>query len=222
MNETQEKMLLQRGVMVLPDSIEHETYQDILALLLLAESAWADKPLRLFCAGQGGSAPDAMAIVDLIQVHGNVIGMLPGEAQSSHVTVWAGCAARYIYPLASIGVHCLKWSNLNTRQDRQSLRQRDEELMMGEANVARVLAEACRMEFGVSFWLNAMRDAGSDGVRIFNAATVVKMGMAKSIHRYYPQPLTPAPVVETELNTASGQHDYTPAIKPGEPYSIQE
>lgn len=184
MNETQEKMLSERGVIVLPEEINHQAYVDFLSLLLLAESVWQDKSIRLFCAGQGGSAPDAIAIADLVRHHGRINGMLAGEAKSSHVTIWASCSRRYVYELATIGVHCLQWSSLNTRQDRISLRQRDDELMVGEANIARILADACYVEYGHAFWLAAMREAGSDGVRTFNSPAVIKMGMAKPIEAY--------------------------------------
>lgn len=199
MNETHEKMLTERGVIVLPETIEHETYRDVLALLLLAETAWVDKPIRMFCAGNGGSAPAAIAIVDLIRAHGNVIGMLAGQADSSHAVIWAGCKARYIYPYGSIGVHCLKWDGLPERQDRQSMRHRENELLIGEAAIAAVIGDACDAEHGSDFWLEAMRKAGSDGVKLFTSGEVLMMGMARPISEYNSR----VPVFTTGV---SGQH----------------
>ena len=185
MDETQEKLLRERGVIVLPQDIEHATYVDVLSLLLLAETEWADKPIRLYCAGDGGSAPAAISIVDLVQQHGNVIGMLAGEATSSHVTVFAGCPERYVYPNASIGVHRLAWPDVGTRQDRVSLDNRAAELQIGEAKVASILAKAsCKDE---DWWLSEMRSAGSDGVRIFTTTDIISLGLAQHVSEYPPR-----------------------------------
>jgi ATP-dependent protease ClpP protease subunit len=61
-NATQEKLLTERGVIVLPETIEHDTFEMALALLMLAETEWKDKPIRLFCTGSGGNAHAALAL----------------------------------------------------------------------------------------------------------------------------------------------------------------
>jgi len=176
MNETQEKLLRERGVIILPEDIRHETYVDTLSLLLLAESEWTAE-IKLYCAGSGGSAPDAIAIVDLIQARGNVTGYLAGQAQSCHTTIWAGCNKRIVYPYASIGVHGLRWSSLS-EQDIRSLNNRNNELVSGERKISNIMASACSAEFDETFWRGVIQETGSDGIRIFDAVDCIKMGMA--------------------------------------------
>lgn len=64
-----------------------------------------DKEIRMYCRGNGGSCRTAFAIIDIIQQHGNVVGLLTSEANSNHGVVFAGCPRRYVYPRALLGLH---------------------------------------------------------------------------------------------------------------------
>ncbi|MBZ0291407.1 MAG: ATP-dependent Clp protease proteolytic subunit [Anaerolineae bacterium] len=176
MNETQTK-LLEQGVIILPEEIEHSTYEYVLEALLAHPGR-----VKLYCRGNGGDSASALAMVDLIQAHGNVIGMLPGEAASSHVTVWAGCHERYIYPNALIGVHMVSWQSLSTRQDSLSLRQSMMDFEGIERRVAEVLAGASNKD--AYWWLKIIQKTGSGGLTMFDAKVIVDLEMAKPISEY--------------------------------------
>jgi hypothetical protein len=68
----------------------------------------SDKEIYLDCTGDGGLLSECMAVASLIKTHGNVTGILVGQAKSSHVTVFAHCHNRLIYPYSSIALHPTK------------------------------------------------------------------------------------------------------------------
>lgn len=182
-NETQEKMLAERGVIVMPSDIEHETYETVLALLMLAEEVWKDKPIRLFCAGHGGNASAAMAIADLVRRY-DVVGMLAGIAESSHVTIFAACKRRYVYPLAQIGVHRVAYRGLDSL-DGLSSRQRFDFLQVLESDVARIMSEACTdSTYDYLWWLERIQKAGSEACDYFGADWMWHVGFAVSVDEY--------------------------------------
>ena len=181
-NETQEKMLTERGVIVLPADISHETYQNLLALLMLAETMWADKPIRLFCAGYGGDAVAAMAIADLVQANERVVGILAGVAESSHVTIFAACPKRYVYPHAQIGIHRISYAQISSRQDAQSVQNRVEHLQQLEGEVAKILADASCHD--ASWWLEQIIAIGSDACDYFHSQWILANEMALPISEY--------------------------------------
>lgn len=184
-NTTQEKMLCERGVIVLPEVIEHETYEQVLALLMLAEDSWTDKPIRLFCAGNGGSAPAAMALADLVRGNSQVVGMLAGIAESSHVTVFAACRERYTFPLAQIGIHRISWSSINSRQDAATLRLRQESLEQLEKQIAVILASASQSSsYDFYWWLDKLQSVGSDECEYYSADWMQLVGFAKPASRF--------------------------------------
>lgn len=176
MNETQER-LLARGVIVLPQDIEHDTYQYVLEALLTRPG-----PVRLYCAGDGGDSGSAFAIADLIREHGQVIGLLPGSAASNHVTVFAACGQRYVYPMGRIGVHKVAWANVNGRTDSQSLWVNAAAFEATERSIAALLASASRLD--AEWWFNKMQAAGSGGVVEFDADYIVKLGLARPVQEF--------------------------------------
>lgn len=180
MNETQER-LLKAGVMALGSEIDHETYRYVLEALLLHPG-----PVQLYCAGDGGDSGCALAIVDLIGQHGQVTGMLPGHAMSNHVTVWAACQNRYVFPMGRIGVHKVAWESVNGRTDGQSLTRWAKAFDDIERDIATVLAGASDQD--VQWWLQRMQHAGSGGIVEFDAKTLIALGMARPIREHvYPR-----------------------------------
>ena len=181
MNETQEKLITERGVIILPEDMGHEAYELVLECLLRAEDSWHDT-IRLFCRGDGGCARSALAIVDLVREHGNVAGMLAGEAHSSHAIIWAGCPQRYVYPMGAIGLHRVAVNGLSSRQDAVSLKAFAEEYAATDRRMVKVLNEAC--PFHGPFWINLLEETGSGGVKMFSAADLISMEMAKPVSEY--------------------------------------
>lgn len=171
MDETRQK-LLDRGVLVLDAVIDHETYEDVLEGLLMRP----EQDVRLYCAGEGGEARMALAIADLVQQHGRVIGMLPGPAMSSHATIWAACGTRYVFPHGRIGVHNVCWNTQRTL-DAQSLNVLSNEFEALNRETALIYEAASTWTLG--YWQGAMGQAGSHGFTVFDAAALVGMGMAQ-------------------------------------------
>lgn len=180
MEDKQIELLARHGVLVLPVEIEHETY----VLLLEALLHLGDKPLTLYCRGDGGSTRAAHAMCDLIRQHGKVTGMLPGEANSAHGIVWAACEHRYVYPHARLGVHQCGYDSLGTRVDSQLLSQIARDYMTSDRLNANILAAASVRS--PEWWYNVIKEAGSGGVVHFRARDLREMDMARPIEEYVP------------------------------------
>jgi ATP-dependent protease ClpP protease subunit len=100
MTEDERALLEEVGIIILPARITHETYAMVAESLVRREKA-----IRLLVNGTGGEISSAFAMVDLIREHGQVTGLLLGEADSSHGVIWLACRHRYVYPSAALGVH---------------------------------------------------------------------------------------------------------------------
>lgn len=160
------------GIFILPDVIDHAAYE-ALAELLLTEQA----PLRLYCAGDGGSIRDALAMVDLIRAHGDVLGMLAGTAASCHGVIWAGCARRIVYPNAVLGVHKVGYAELNRGFDTHTAGLLMSELDQYEHLNAQIFARASNQS--VQWWKQQIQAPGSQEYRIFTAEDLINLGMAR-------------------------------------------
>lgn len=177
MNETQRK-LLARGLVVLPETIEHETYEYVLEALV----EMTGQQVYMYCKGDGGDSRSALAIADLIALHGDVVGLLVGEANSSHVTVWASCQTRYVSPHGGIGVHKVAWSSFDGRVDSHNMRLVADQFDATEAKTARILEGAS--DYGWDWWLKLIQQVGSSGLRQFDAAALIRMEMARPIAEF--------------------------------------
>lgn len=174
MDETQAK-LLAKGVIVLPEEIDHAAY--VLMVEALLESA--DRDVRLYCRGDGGGTWAAMAIIDLIRAHGQVTGLLPSMAASSHGVIWAACPRRYVYPSGRLGIHKIAWNAIDTRQDSHSLNNIAAEWQQSEQEIAAIYAAASNKT--QREWYAAMQSTGSSGLRTFTAPQLIALGMARPI-----------------------------------------
>lgn len=177
MNETQ-KALLAKGVVVLPNRIEHEVYEYVLEALAIRP-----EQVVMYCKGDGGDVSSALAIVDLIQQHGNVVGMLPGEANSSHATIFAGCQERYVYPNGFMGVHQIAWDSHNGRLDSHNLRLLSVDFDAADGQVAGILAAASNKS--MDWWYKVIRDTGSGGVTRYPARQMIQLGLARDVGEFH-------------------------------------
>lgn len=169
---------IDRGIVILPDEITHDTYRWIAETLLMK----ADRQIVLYCAGDGGSVRPGLAIVDLIYQHGNVVGMLPGGALSVHSWIWAACQTRYVYPHGGIGVHKVGYSELNRGLDSKSAAQLTSELEQYERYIAGIFAGASRSS--ADWWFEQIQKAGREEYDMYPAARLMGLAMAKPAHEF--------------------------------------
>ena len=186
MNEIQVKMMQEYGALVLPEEIDHDAYMLVVEALHLAKSCGHDE-LVFYCAGLGGEVNSALAIVDLIQAHGDVIGLLPGQADSSHAYVWLGCRERYVYPYASMGLHETKFIYQNgATVDRRFTQNFLGDVTSYNYRICRLLSDATTPHRPIEFWETQLSDIGSVGVRHYDDGELIRMGIAKAIGAYTP------------------------------------
>ena len=186
MNETQVKMMETYGVLVLPEDIDHAAYVLVVEALLFADQC-GHETVVLYCAGGGGDVNAALAIVDVIQLRGNVIGLLPGQADSSHATVWLGCSERYVYPLGAMGIHEMKFTVYDkTSIDRQFARNYGDAVQSYHGRVAKLLCDACAEPelYTVEHWLDVLHQVGASGVVHYDAEHLILFGIAKPVSAF--------------------------------------
>lgn len=178
MDDKQKALLNDYGVLVLPDEIDHQVFVLVLTACLMRP----DQPIKMYCRGGGGDATAARGIVDVIQQHGKVIGLLPGEANSSHGVIFAGCAERYVYAGASLGVHRVTLETLED-VDAHYAKNTHRRFDMLDRAAAKTLAGACKdqSKHGEMFWYKAIDKQGGSGLKSFDADFMIKCGMAQSI-----------------------------------------
>lgn len=183
MDDQQKALLNDHGVLILPDEIDH----DVFALVLTACLMRPDQPIKMYCRGGGGDATAARGIVDVIQYHGQVVGLLPGEANSAHGTIFAGCSQRYVYPGACLGVHRVALGSIDSVDARYAKNWHVGFDILDRAT-AKTLAAACtdQKKYGESFWYKTIDKQGSSGLTRFDAAFLIKCGMAQPISELKP------------------------------------
>lgn len=178
MTDDERKLLEDHGVLILPDMIEHETFVLVLTACLMRP----DKPIKMYCRGGGGDAVAARAIVDVIQHHGHVIGILPSQANSSHGVIFAACAKRYVYPGGSLGVHRVVMSEL-TNVDAPYAQNWHGGFELLDRAAADTYAAACtdQKKLSAAYWYRVIDKQGSSGLARFDAEFLIKTGMARPI-----------------------------------------
>jgi ATP-dependent protease ClpP protease subunit len=169
------KLLETQKAIILPEDLDHDCY----VLIQMACLMYADDTLSLYCRGDGGSCRTANAIVDVIQAHGKVRGILAGEADSSHGIIFAGCPERYVYPHGAIGVHRTTVMQIDM-VDAPYARNRHDDLEAGDQLNARILASACPTgsDLTADWWYKQIDETGK-GLRLFDSAFLVSKGIAK-------------------------------------------
>lgn len=189
MNDTQKKFL-ERGMMVLPEVIDHATYETVLEALLIERPT---DEVRLYCKGDGGDSRAMAAIIDAIETHGNVTGVLLGEAISSHATIFAACPRRYVAPRGAIGLHKVS-SYVNVPIDSTYAR-----LLAAQQQFSDDIAAELYARIGgqtVSWWRDQLNDTGCNGVKLMDARQLIAWGMAQPLSALVPLKLPD--VVEAE------------------------
>lgn len=169
---------IDRGILILPDEVTHDTYRWLAEILLMK----ADQRIVLYCAGDGGSVRPGLAIVDLIYQHGHVVGMLPGWALSVHGWIWAACQERYVYPHGGIGVHKVGYSELNRGLDSKSAGQLVGELEQYERYISGIFAGASRAS--AAWWFEQIQKAGREEYDTYPAARLFGLDMARPAREF--------------------------------------
>lgn len=182
MTDDERKLLEEHGVLILPEDIAHDAYVNIVEAALIRP----DKPVTLYCHGAGGDSCTAGGIVDVIRRHGNVIGLLPGDADSCHGVIFAACATRYVYPGARLGVHRVVMGSLEHVTADYALK-RAEGLQKHDVRNAHIFAQACTpdLRYDARFWLDAIND-NPRALHHFDAAFLIECGMARPIAEMIP------------------------------------
>ena len=176
MDDLELKLLLNKKAIILPDDIDHDLYR------MIAEAAlmFPDDTIDLYCRGDGGSSRSALAIVDVIREHGKFVGLLPGEANSSHATIWAGCSERYVYPHGAIGMHKIIWEATEIILTAQIMDAIGDDYEKAERQVSVLFASVSNHD--ADFWQQA-QDYGNIPykMKMFYAQELIEMGMALPI-----------------------------------------
>lgn len=182
MDDQQKTLLNDHGVVVLPEELDHDAFVLVLTACLMRP----DQEIRLYCRGNGGSCRSAFAIIDIIQDHGNVVGLLTSEANSNHGVIFAGCPRRYVYPRGMLGLHRTALDAMY-HVDMPYAKNRFQELEVGDRANAKIFAAACsdQAQWGEDFWYSQLDQQGSKGLVQFDADFLIRCGMARPIRELH-------------------------------------
>lgn len=177
MDSARRELLDQHKTLILPENIDYAAYE------LIAEAAtfYPSEPIRMFCAGAGGDCDYTLAMAGIIQAHSNFIGLLAGDAVSSHAVLFASCKRRYVYPWARIGIHQTNYGGLTAPLTANVLGQRLADLERSDTAYAEILASACTSTYKHDWWLESIREAPVVGFTYFGTHWLVMQGMAKPV-----------------------------------------
>jgi ATP-dependent protease ClpP protease subunit len=190
MDEQVRNLLERYNTIIIPEDLGHDTYAMMIEAMLMLNG----RPLTLHCHGPGGAARDALAINSLIVHHGNVTGILAGEAHSSHAVIFASCAQRYVYPNALIGLHMVAWSSIDTRADAKYLDLLAKDYDKTDRRNAMILAEASNMT--ADYWYEQIRLTSGTTIN-FDYDAILKMELARPIGERILKPEYDSPVPES-------------------------
>lgn len=175
--ETRKRLLEDQQVIVLPEEITHAVYEDVLAATLM----FPGKEITLYCRGEGGESRAALAIVDLIRLHGKFVGILCGAGNSAHGMIWAACQTRVVTQHGALGIHMVSWDSYSTRVDAKSAAVIESNFRHTNDHCARIYAEASNRD--ERYWLEQLeRTSGS--VVTFTADDLVEFEMAVPVKQY--------------------------------------
>lgn len=179
MNDTDKHLLDQFGVIVLPESIDHDAYRHVLEAILRIEDK--HHMLTVYCDGDGGYGRNALSIAGLLMHHRDVTGVIVGEAHSCHSVIFMACAHRFVHPAAGIGIHMGFYHSIDKPVDSRHARNVNLELERGERQIARIYAQASDKECDETYWYDRLQKVGSSGVEMIDADKLIAMGIARPI-----------------------------------------
>lgn len=180
LTDQDKELLLEYHTLVLPETIDHETYEDILYALKAFRAADNNSDLHLYCGSDGGSSSAAMAIVTLLREDGGVVGHLIGDVGSAAATIWAGCPKRVVHPGAVLFVHPVMWNSVEGRSNAHRFRTMVKDLDFSNRQCCEVYASASNKP--AEWWEEKLNPAG-DGTRFSSFEVVIDLEMGEWINQ---------------------------------------
>jgi ATP-dependent protease ClpP protease subunit len=172
MDDAQMKLLEEHKIIILPEQIAHDTYR----LIVEATIRCPDDEIDLYCRGEGGYSADTFAIVDIIRRHGKFVGLALGAVVSSHVTIWASCQKRYVYPHGRLGLHSvLSGVSMPEYMDAKTFIQKGSNCLHIDQADAEILAGSSNKD--AIFWLDKINNAAL-GLEWITTAQIIQYDLA--------------------------------------------
>lgn len=187
LTDQDKELLREHCTLLLPDTIEHETYQDILYALKTFRAINKEDDLHLYCCSDGGSSSAALAIVDLLRNDGRVVGHLIGDVGSAAATIWAGCPKRVAHEGAVLFVHPVMWNNVDGRSNAHRFGTMQKDLEFTNRQCCAIYASASNKP--AEWWEDKLNPAG-DGTRFSAWELVIELEMAEWATKTNYQPNT--------------------------------
>lgn len=177
MDDLQRALLDRRRAILLPETIDHSAYETLFYMLSYAADTMPDARITLMCKGDGGDVWSAPAIIQAIQSHGLVDGVLNGPVMSVHATIWAGCARRYTTAQGALGIHPCSRGELTGYYTADALAAMAREMHEVDRRTLELFASLCKPPYDHKWWHSRYHGA-SRGLFMIYAAELVEMDMA--------------------------------------------
>ena len=170
--------LLTSGIVFTYDSIDYETFPEIVYALAEARFHAQEQPIRYFITSHGGYADVALALYDFMRGMGNIHTYLFGAVESAAVILFAGGTRRFISPSAAIGVHATSF-NGPAAPDAKSSKLAYERATTLDDQYAAIMASISIPSKDTNWWKQALAKGVNETTFILDAATLIEYGVAE-------------------------------------------
>lgn len=180
MTPEQKQLIDERGLIVLPDTIEPELFELFVYAMHIRES----KPITVYCRSDGGDARTGEAVAELIRLHGDVTGIIHGACLSAAVTIFAACQRRFACEFAWLGLHTGAFGSDGYRMDEPELDALKKEIAKSDRMQAKLLQRASNASFDL--WLGKIQSANHRAVIMVESDDLFLYELAKPIKEWQP------------------------------------
>jgi ATP-dependent protease ClpP protease subunit len=175
-NELTDNYLLYRhNVIWLAETIDEETLMRITREIEYLRDCDDKQPIKLYVRSDGGDSRCGLALANMIQMVGNVHGIMIGDTASSAATVWAACSKRFVFKNVRMGIHPVQWRESEAKYDGAKLSKLANEFNSLDERQCEVYAQASNKDF--AWWWHRYTEVGD--VKWLHAAELVRIGMAE-------------------------------------------
>lgn len=172
----QDYMLNVRSVVWLAEDINEDTLTRITTQIIYLRK-FDREPIRLYVRSDGGDSRCGLALANMIQLAGNVHGIMIGDTASSAATVWAACSKRFVFKNVRMGIHPVQWQESHAKYDGAKLSKMANEFNSVDERQCEVYAAASNKD--LAWWWDRYTQVGD--AKWLDAAELVRIGMAEYI-----------------------------------------
>lgn len=164
-----------KGIIWLAEDVEEDVLMRVTAQIHYLREKDAAAPIHLYIRSDGGSSNVGIALVNIIQMDGNVSGWMVGDSSSAAATIWAGCAKRYVFANGRMGIHPAMWYQQEVKFDAAQASRWASKLTKADERQCEIYAAASNKPF--EWWWQRYNEPGD--MKWIDARELIVIEMAE-------------------------------------------